>query len=150
MINLEDSLDSNLSEEVLCTGSTTQQEQEFDTIVGHLETILMDDSFTSMQTSFCTSHCEVFEDTEENKLEYMDIFGRYTDMVEGFIVKELEDKIENFTMEKLSEVLMDADEVRERRRSGREREREKKKRESESALLCSSTLTNPTRTRLGL
>ena len=129
MINLEDSLDSNLSEEVLCTGSTTQQEQEFDTIVGHLETILMDDSFTSMQTSFCTSHCEVFEDTEENKLEYMDIFGRYTDMVEGFIVKELEDKIENFTMEKLSEVLMDADEVRERRRSGRERERERKKRE---------------------
>ena len=129
MINLEDSLDSNLSEEVLCTGSTTQQEQEFDTIVGHLETILMDDSFTSMQTSFCTSHCEVFEDTEENKLEYMDIFGRYTDMVEGFIVKELEDKIENFTMEKLSEVLMDADEVRERRRSGREREREKKKKE---------------------
>jgi len=129
MINLEDSLDSNLSEEVLCTGSTTQQEQEFDTIVGHLETILMDDSFTSMQTSFCTSHCEVFEDTEENKLEYMDIFGRYTDMVEGFIVKELEDKIENFTMEKLSEVLMDADEVRERRRSGRERERERKKKE---------------------
>jgi len=131
MINLEDSLDSNLSEEVLCTGSTTQQEQEFDTIVGHLETILMDDSFTSMQTSFCTSHCEVFEDTEENKLEYMDIFGRYTDMVEGFIVKELEDKIENFTMEKLSEVLMDADEVRERRRSGRERERERKKKKRE-------------------
>jgi len=114
MINLEDSLDSNMSEELLAGGEysqATSAEEEFDAVVGYLEEILMDDSFVSLQKDFCEKHCDVFEDTEENKLEYMGIFNDYTDKIEAFIVARLSERMENFSMEKLSNVLMNADEV---------------------------------------
>jgi len=113
MINLEDSLDSNCSEELLFDGNdnnSTEAETEFDQLVGLLEEILMDEGFSSMQSSFCEEHCGVFEEGEENKLEYMPIFEEYTDKIETFIIGRLQERMEGFTMEKLSNVLMNADE----------------------------------------
>ena len=36
-----------------------------------------DDGFTTMQTDFMEKHCHHFEDVEENKFIYTDIFQKY-------------------------------------------------------------------------
>jgi hypothetical protein len=36
-----------------------------------------EDDFRSRQTRFMQRYCSHFEDSEENKLEYMDIFRKY-------------------------------------------------------------------------
>jgi hypothetical protein len=45
-------------EEFFCedTGSSPE-DNEFDSIVGALEEILMDESFTNLQQGFCNKHC---------------------------------------------------------------------------------------------
>jgi hypothetical protein len=38
-----------------------------------------------MQEEFFAKYCEEFEDKEENKLSYMEIFKNYTKMTESYI-----------------------------------------------------------------
>ena len=40
-----------------------------------------------------------FEATEENKLCYMTIFKEYQDTIESFLMKQLQDNIDNFDPE---------------------------------------------------
>ena len=65
----------------------------------------MEESFVNMQNDFCAINCEPFEDSEENKLCYMDIFGKYTEMLENYIELRLTEEIPGFTMEKLGDLL---------------------------------------------
>ena len=58
-----------------------------------------------MQEAFCVEHCGVFEDTEENKLCYTDIFTRYTEVIEGFLAERLTATIEDFDMEEFKDGL---------------------------------------------
>ena len=58
----------------------------------------MDPEFEDARESFCRSHCVVFDDTDENKLEYTEVFGQYTALIEGAIESRLKDSIPGFDM----------------------------------------------------
>ena len=71
----------------------------FDEIIGCIEDIVIEQQFQDLQESFLEKHYQEFEiDAEENKLIYTEIFKDYTKTVEEFIEKELELRIENFSM----------------------------------------------------
>ena len=67
----------------------------------------MDEEFCNMQEAFCLEHCAVFENTEENKLCYTDIFTRYTEVIEGFLAERLTATIEDFDMEEFGSYCLD-------------------------------------------
>ena len=70
----------------LCIGENGE-DNEFDTIVGVLQEVLLDEEFERIQSKFCNQHCMHFEATEENKLIYTDIFKKYHDIIETYITK---------------------------------------------------------------
>ena len=77
----------------------TDEENHFDRVVGALEDILMEEEFASVQTQFCRQHCHVFRgDRSENRLEYMDLFQAYQDLVESFLERRLTSLLEGFDM----------------------------------------------------
>jgi The ARF-like 2 binding protein BART. len=66
-------------------GGQNKEDDEFDTIVGALQDIVIDEEFEMLQNDFLDKHCMVFEDEEENKLEYMPIFNNYQKTLEKYI-----------------------------------------------------------------
>ena len=48
-----------------------------DAAVAALEEVVFSDSFTSAQETFCRAQCEVFEEREENRVEYMTIYEQW-------------------------------------------------------------------------
>lgn len=64
-----------------------QEDNKFDQIVGTLQEILLDEKFEQLQKKFCNEHCMHFEATEENKLIYTDIFKKYQEVVESYVVQ---------------------------------------------------------------
>ncbi|GMH62111.1 hypothetical protein TrLO_g3230 [Triparma laevis f. longispina] len=102
---LEDS-----GEEILIDGgdsNVSEEDQYFDEIVGALENILMLEEFNDLQNDFCEQHCEVFEDTEESKLVYTDLFSQYTELIEGYIIGRLTLEIDDFSKDKFGALLAD-------------------------------------------
>mmetsp|Transcript_10692 Transcript_10692/g.13889 ORF Transcript_10692/g.13889 Transcript_10692/m.13889 type:complete len:188 (-) Transcript_10692:143-706(-) len=88
-------------EEVLMIGqSVNPAELEFDLVVGALEDILLNEEFVALQRDFFAANCDEFEDTEENKLSYTEIFNNYTTMIEEFLEMKLVDDLPNFSMER--------------------------------------------------
>eukprot|EP00640_Fibrocapsa_japonica_P006396 CAMPEP_0113939788 /NCGR_PEP_ID=MMETSP1339-20121228/6046_1 /TAXON_ID=94617 /ORGANISM="Fibrocapsa japonica" /LENGTH=179 /DNA_ID=CAMNT_0000943401 /DNA_START=68 /DNA_END=607 /DNA_ORIENTATION=- /assembly_acc=CAM_ASM_000762 len=82
-------LDDN--EEVYAMEQSVDAETfRFDITVGCLEEILMNDEFVTMQEDFLTAHCDEFEDVDENKLSYTDIFNKYTEMIEQYLEEQLQ------------------------------------------------------------
>ncbi|KAG1667232.1 hypothetical protein FOA52_009797 [Chlamydomonas sp. UWO 241] len=71
---------------------------KFDRIVGCLEDILMDPDFEEAREEFCRSNCAQFEDNDENKLVYTDIFARYQELVESCIETRLTSEVPGFDM----------------------------------------------------
>jgi ADP-ribosylation factor 2-binding protein len=53
---------------------------DFDSIVGELENILVDDEFLEKQQTFLQENSKVFTNDEENKLVYTEIFKKYVIM----------------------------------------------------------------------
>ncbi|GMH59268.1 hypothetical protein TrRE_jg2560 [Triparma retinervis] len=102
------SLDSSCDSELLIDGGNqnmTEEDVLFDTIVGALENVLMDEDFNDMQSSFCFKHCGVFEDTEESKLVYTSLFSEYTELIEGYIIERLTSEVPSFTMDAFGSML---------------------------------------------
>ena len=58
-----------------------------------------DEGFKTLQDQFCTRHCGVFENTDENKLEYTRIFESYVRMIESFVTESLSAQLPGFRME---------------------------------------------------
>ena len=52
----------------------------------------MEEDFVQAQSSFLFSKCEVFENTEENKLEYTDIYHSYLHIMETIIEVQLKER----------------------------------------------------------
>lgn len=71
---------------------------KFDRIVGCLEGILMDPEFEEERESFCRGNCHHFEDNDENKFIYTDLFDKYTSLVEGCIDKKIKAAIPEFDL----------------------------------------------------
>jgi ADP-ribosylation factor 2-binding protein len=93
-------------------GGENEEDDEFDMIVGALEEIMMDDEFQELQRTFATEHCSHFEDTDENKLIYTEIFAKYTELVEGYLERRLRQNIATFSMPDFMDMLMTREEVR--------------------------------------
>ena len=53
---------------------------------------IQEDEFTSAQHAFFEKNKEPFEDTEENKLEYTQIFEQYVTILEEIIAAKLKEK----------------------------------------------------------
>ena len=85
-------------EEDISVSKSSSQDTKFDEIVGHIEDIVVSDTFQSMNEDFLNKHYNQFEDTEENKLIYTPIFNEYVATVEKVIENELNERIKNFDM----------------------------------------------------
>jgi ADP-ribosylation factor 2-binding protein len=95
-------------EEVYLETSGSAEEVEFDGICGAIEEILiMDEVFLSTQRQFCDEHCRIFEDTEENKMEYTGLFGQYTALMEKTLEERLASKVPGFSMRRFEMQLID-------------------------------------------
>ena len=51
-------------------GGDNKDDDDFDEIVGALQEIIMSMEFEELQINFLDKHYEIFENIEENKLEY--------------------------------------------------------------------------------
>jgi len=88
-------------EEDLASSSSTpstETEELFDEIVGHIEDIIMDDDFQVLQNSFMEEYYEEFEDAEENKFIYTDIHHNYVQSLEHFMEQQLCRRMPGFSM----------------------------------------------------
>ena len=65
----------------------------------------MREDFAATQAAFCREHCAVFEDTEENRLEYTPIFEEYTAALETAIDAHLTETVEGFDIVAFAESL---------------------------------------------
>ncbi|KAJ3314650.1 ADP-ribosylation factor-like protein 2-binding protein [Boothiomyces sp. JEL0838] len=96
-------MDFDLEETI--SKSIHPQDEKFDTVIGELEEILMDEEFLEFQHSFFNKYSHIFTDDEENKLEYTDIFEKYTAHVEKYIAQRLTANLKWFKMEEFLEQL---------------------------------------------
>ncbi|KAJ3034392.1 ADP-ribosylation factor-like protein 2-binding protein [Rhizophlyctis rosea] len=87
------------------THSQNPEDEKFDTVIGELEDLIMDPSFTSLQTDFFSRTYHHFTPDEENKFIYTDIFHQYVSLIESFIEKRLRARLPWFNMHEWVTVL---------------------------------------------
>lgn len=97
-----DYTDEDDSIDIICQ---TSGSEFFDQVIGHIEDVVLSEQFQALHEHFLEKYWSHFEDTEENKLEYMDIFEEYTNTFETFFIEELNERMDNFDMEKFAEEL---------------------------------------------
>lgn len=88
----------NFEEEDFAVSVSSPSDAEFDTAVGYLEDIIMDEEFQLLQRTFMDKYYCEFEDTEENKLVYTPIFNEYISLVEKYIEEQLLERMPGFNM----------------------------------------------------
>ncbi|EDV29039.1 uncharacterized protein TRIADDRAFT_52525 [Trichoplax adhaerens] len=103
--NRPDEVDLNFEENIVI-GRSNRQDAKFDTIIGHLEDIIMDeDEFQQMESDFMEKYYMEFENTEENKLIYTDIFNEYVSTIEKYTEESLRARMPNFSMKEFMKML---------------------------------------------
>ncbi|XP_037068111.1 ADP-ribosylation factor-like protein 2-binding protein [Pollicipes pollicipes] len=76
------------------------ERNSFDNVIGEIEDIIMDASFRSAEREFVEQHYALFEPAgEENRLEWMELFGQYSRLVEGHLETELRHRLPGFAMD---------------------------------------------------
>ncbi len=68
-------------------GTGNYDDDYFDTVIGHIQDIVFDDKFKEVQNHFFAGHCKEFENSEENKIIYTEIFTAYKQSIEQYIEK---------------------------------------------------------------
>lgn len=106
-LTFEDDDDLGFGEEDLATSSSSITDTKFDLVIGHIEDIIMEDEFQSMQHTFLEKYYNEFEDTEENKFVYTDIHREYVSLVEHYLEDELSKRLPDFCMSEFSKQLME-------------------------------------------
>ncbi|XP_065343123.1 ADP-ribosylation factor-like protein 2-binding protein [Cloeon dipterum] len=66
---------------------------QFDEVIGHIEDIIIGPTFKNIRDAFMDQNYYHFEDSEENKLIYTDIFQSYIQLVEAHLESELTRRI---------------------------------------------------------
>jgi hypothetical protein len=95
------------SEEDICIDDGgCDADARFDVAVGALGEIVFADDFQEMIAAFGKENASVFEDTEENKLEYMPIFKKYAAMIESHLEKRLKEAVPGFDMDAFTKDLV--------------------------------------------
>ncbi|XP_055504512.1 ADP-ribosylation factor-like protein 2-binding protein isoform X1 [Leucoraja erinacea] len=101
VVEMEDSEVENLA-----TSISSDVDAEFDTVIGHIEDIIMgkrrqyyrNEEFQMLQRHFMDKYYLEFENTEENKLSYTSIFQEYVNLLEKYIEQQLIERIPTFNM----------------------------------------------------
>ncbi|KAL5021353.1 hypothetical protein ScPMuIL_000508 [Solemya velum] len=94
-------------EEDLATSISSVNDTKFDITVGHIEEIIMEDEFQTLQQNFLEKHHKEFDDTEENKFIYTDIHREYINLIEKYLENELIKRLPEFSMSEFTKLLMD-------------------------------------------
>eukprot|EP00906_Rhabdomonas_costata_P031777 RCo044845 len=79
--------------------------RRFDWSIAELEALVHSDAFAGRQRQFLLEHCGEFDDGEENKLIYTEIFGKYLLEIETYIIAHLKSKVPSFDLEEFMEIL---------------------------------------------
>ncbi|OAF64648.1 ADP-ribosylation factor-like protein 2-binding protein [Intoshia linei] len=85
--------------------SSNERDTRFDSIIGYIEDIIMDGTFSTMIDEFMDKYCNEFDDDEENRLVYTQIHNEYIDIIEKYIERMLRSRIENFEIKDFFEEL---------------------------------------------
>lgn len=85
-------------EDTIKSAGSSRKDKIFDQTIGHLQDIIIDEKFQKLLNGFMDEHYHHFEDEEENKFIYTDIFNLYTKLVEKHIEDELKSKMPEFCM----------------------------------------------------
>lgn len=93
-------------EEIIASFSGNAADTKFDTIVGHIEEIVMSDRFQNLQNTFLEEHYKHFDNSDENKFEYTAIHKDYTQLVEKVLEDELLKCAPDFCMEEFQDELI--------------------------------------------
>merc|ERR1711998_302205 len=104
-ICVEDDEDEEEDLAFVSNGGGSGEDDIFDAIVGKLEEIIMDEEFSEQTTEFMGVHCVHFERGDEQKLEYTDIFQRYTTLIEEHVERGLSEGVPDFSMEQFLSIL---------------------------------------------
>ena len=83
------------SEEILLENDDSDN---FNIIIGCLEETVMGETFQNLQSQFMDKYYKQFEESEENKLEYTQIFNEYVDKIEKYVDSELKKVLPEFNM----------------------------------------------------
>ena len=78
---------------------------KFDSFAEALQDIVIEDEFEKMQNDFCEKYYKVFEDKEENKLEYTKIFNEYTKKTEEFLESNLKKRVKQYNIDDFYKML---------------------------------------------
>ena len=78
---------------------------KFDVFAEALQDIVIEEEFEKMQNDFCEKYYKLFEDKEENKLEYTKIFNEYTKKTEDFLVKNLQKRVTQYKIDDFYKML---------------------------------------------
>ncbi|XP_055892381.1 ADP-ribosylation factor-like protein 2-binding protein [Biomphalaria glabrata] len=97
--------DDNLDED-LETGLSSK-DAYFDTVIGCIEDIIMEEPFQIIQNGFLEKYYKEFEDTEENKFCYTDIHKEYITIIESYLEAELKKRLANFSMSDFTQQLQE-------------------------------------------
>ncbi|XP_053682251.1 ADP-ribosylation factor-like protein 2-binding protein [Sabethes cyaneus] len=71
----------------------------FDTVIGHIEDVVIGGEFQDMVNQFMDCYYHLFETGEENKIVYTEVYQKYTNLVESFIVENLNRRMSYFDMD---------------------------------------------------
>ena len=78
--------------------SKNSDDYKFDCFVEKLQEIVIEDEFEHLQNDFCEKYYKIFEDKNENKLEYTEIFNKYTKLIENYLEKNLIKRVPQFNV----------------------------------------------------
>ena len=78
---------------------------KFDLFAEALQDIVIEESFEKKQNDFCEKYYKLFEDKEENKLEYTKIFNEYTKKTEEFLEKNLKKRVTQYKIDDFYKML---------------------------------------------
>ena len=78
---------------------------KFDKFAEALQDIVIEDEFEKMQNDFCEKYYKIFEEKDENKLEYTKIFNQYTKTTEEFLEKELKKRVKEYNIDDFYKLL---------------------------------------------
>lgn len=82
----------------ICHHSSEVLEKRFTETIGCIEDTLMDEKFLELRSDFMEKYWREFEESEENKLVYTEIFRKYQDTVEKYIEEQIRRNVQGFDM----------------------------------------------------
>ncbi|XP_037539089.1 ADP-ribosylation factor-like protein 2-binding protein [Nematolebias whitei] len=96
----------DVDEELFAVSSSSAADTAFDSVIGCIEDIIMEEDFQHLQQSFMEKHYLEFDDSDEHKLSYTPIFNEYIDLLEKHLEKQLMERIPGFNMNAFIELLI--------------------------------------------